>query len=109
MFQKRSGMEKKIWIRRWYHGFPLVFFVSQSREVSLGNLSVFQKVLVIKFIMHRRGYHTSLNFCLRVPKKSLGGTFGFRKVPVWKKLMDNREGLKFFRRTFFVSRCRKNS
>ena len=49
------------------------------------------------------------SFSLTVPKNFVGERFCLQKVQVRRKFMDKKGGVTFFRRSFFVPKCRKTS
>ena len=94
---------------------PAIFFVSETRENSQGNLSVlcFRKFLVAKKFMHKRGLVSGSsvdNFLSYSAEKIRRGTLlCFTDFPVSKKFMEKRGGTRICRRNFFVSESRENS
>ena len=68
------------------------FFVAQSRKISHGNSLCFERILVMKFFMHRRGNITvsSNFFCLTKPKNHSGVTLVFQRCSDMEKNTDKK-------------------
>ena len=105
-------MSKQFWII-WVSRFCRNFLVSQDQQTSCGNTSVFQKTSGTGKFMDKRGmgftifrrifFHITEN----LPR---GNLRCFRKLPIWKKLMDKREagGVSQFSGEKFLFHTAKN-
>ena len=75
LFQKISGREKILWIRKRGGGgvsrFPVEKFLSHCTEIfHWRTLWCFRKILLSKIFMHRRGHHGFVEtFCFTGPKR----------------------------------------
>ena len=90
------------------------FFVSQYRKISLGNTSVYQKLLCFKkFYASEGGGITFLGrklFVTQYRKISLGYTSVYQKISGFEKFYESeRRGITFLRRKFFVTQYQKIS
>ena len=69
---------------------------------------MFQKYLVRKILIHRRGHKGFVEIFLSHNGKNFrsGTLLCFRKFPVWQMIMDDRwGGMMILRWKFFVSQC----
>ena len=77
------------------------FFVSQCRKLSYGNLSAFQKVLVIRFFMHRRGVsHFIETFVSQSSEKFFGENLLFQECSGMEKVHGQEGGYHVFPSSF---------
>ena len=123
VFQKISGIEKKLWMRGGgITFFRRKFFVSQCRKTSWGNSFVFQKISDMEKIMDKRGgggggitIPRRKIFCLTLPKNFVGHPSLFDKISgiekffAWGGYHDFQSGVggsTIFCRLFYVSQYR---
>ena len=109
VFQKVSGIEKKLWIRGAYHDFQSKFLCLLVQKHSYGNPTVFEKFFGFeKFCGWKGGYHVFRRkiWVSQCRKFSWASLESFRSFVVSKHFMHN-SGYHIFPSEFWVSQCWK--